>query len=50
MVERGWVANGPDFKRDLKSRQMTAILLKIHLKCVQKHPDFEWSGLEWLGL
>ena len=52
MVERGWVANGPDFKWDLKSGQIVAILSKIICNLDRKvrilnGPVFKWLGLQW---
>ena len=53
---RGWFANGLDFKWDLKFwKQPLEIrtngrhFVKKHLKCGQKCPDFERSGFQMVG-
>ena len=50
MVKKVWVANGPDFKWDLKFvtqlfeiRTNGCNFVKNNLKFRQKYPDFEWS-------
>ena len=55
MVKRGWIANGPDLKWDLKSAQPFEIqtndqhFVKNHLKSRQICPDFKWSGFQMVG-
>ena len=55
MVKKGWVANGLDFKFDLRSGSPTKIrtigcrFVKNNLKSQQKCLDFEWSCFQLVG-